>query len=123
MSLLITKTNSTKANVRKTTLSQKIEFGAASLICITILMVCGLSLMYLTISNKKSTRSYELQQLEKMRAELLDESRVLNAKFAKVQSLNAIKNDPIVTSMNNAKSPLFIRGDTAVASIKNPFYN
>ena len=125
MTLLITKTNSTKANVRKKTLSQKVEFGVVSLLFITIILICSLALTYLSHTNKIATRAYQLKKIENQREKLITESEILNMKISQVQSLLAIESDPMVASMERYDAPIFIRVDTAVASNdnKNPFYN
>lgn len=125
MPLLLTKTNSTKRQVRKKTLSQKVEFGATSLIVVTILLVCSLALTYLAHTNKIATRAYQLRKIEHEREDLITQSEILNMKISQVQSLIAIENDPKVAAMHNSTTPTFMRGDTAVASNEsnNPFYN
>jgi hypothetical protein len=125
MPLLITKGNNLKPHVRKTTLSQKVEFGVVSLIFITIVLVCSLALTYLAHTNKIATRAYQLKKIEQERESLITESQILNMKISQVQSLVAIENDPIIASMRSFEAPIFIRGDTAVAASenKNPFYN
>lgn len=116
MSLLITKTNSTKVGVRKRTLSQTIEFGAISLIVVTMVLICILSLVYLTHTNKIATRGYQLKQLEYERKQLITENEAWNLKISQAQSILTLEQDPKIAAMLNTSTPKFIRGDTAVAS-------
>lgn len=116
MTLLITKTNSAKVGVRKKTLSQTIEFGAMSLVVVTMLLICILSLVYLTHSNKNATRAYQLKALEYDRAKLITENESWNLKISQVQSILTLEQDPKIISMQDSTAPRFMRGDTAVAS-------
>lgn len=116
MTLLITKNSSTKVGVRKKTLSQTIEFGAMSLIVVTMVLICVLSLVYLTHSNKNATRAYQLKSLESERGKLITENESWNLKISQVQSILTLEQDPKIISMQDSSTPKFIRGDTAVAS-------
>lgn len=116
MPLLITKSNTTKSGIRKKTLSQTIEFGAMSLIAVTAMLICILSLVYLTHTNKTATRAYQLTQLKVERDRLIKENEAWNLKISKVQSLLTLQEDNKIQAMVESGVPHFVRGDTAVAS-------
>lgn len=104
------------SNVRKRTLSQKVEVGMTSLVFVTIVLVAIISLVYLAHANRNATKGYALKSLELRRSKLITENEVWDMQIAKVKSLNSIQNDPKVLSMVKADQPMFVRGDTAIAS-------
>ncbi len=117
---------SRKKTIRnKRTLSEKVEISIFSLLFISISLICLLALTYLSHTNKISTKTYQLMQLKKEREALITEGELLNIKISKVQSLGLIEDDPVIANMHTYDTPVFIRGDTAVASneYSNPFYN
>lgn len=103
-------------NVRKKTLSQKIEFGMTSLTFFTIILVAIISLVYLAHANRNATKGYALKNLELRRSQLLTENEVWDMQIAQVKSLQALQNDPKIRTMVKADQPLFVRGDTAIAA-------
>jgi hypothetical protein len=103
-------------NVRKRTLSQKIEFGMTSLTFLTIILVAIVSLVYLAHANSNATKGYALKNLELRRSQLLTENEVLEMQIAQVKSLQALQSDPKIRSMVKADTPMFVRGDSAIAS-------
>jgi hypothetical protein len=103
-------------NVRKRTLSQKIEFGMTSLTFFTIILVAIVSLVYLAHANRNATKGYALKNLELKRSQLITENEVWDMQIAQVKSLQALQNDPKISMMVKAEQPLFVRGDTAIAS-------
>lgn len=103
-------------NVRKRTLSQKIEFGMTSLTFFTIILVAIISLVYLAHANRNATKGYALKSLELRRSQLLTENEVWDMQIAQVKSLQALQSDPKIQTMVKADQPLFVRGDTAIAS-------
>lgn len=103
-------------NVRKRTLSQKIEFGVTSLTFFTIVLIAIISLVYLAHANRNATKGYALKSLEIQRSQLLTENEVWDMQIAQVKSLQALENDPKIKTMVKADQPMFVRGDTAIAS-------
>lgn len=103
-------------NVRKRTLSQKIEFGMTSLTFFTIILVAIISLVYLAHANRNATKGYALKNLELKRSQLITENEVWDMQIAQIKSLQALENDPKIRSMVKADQPLFVRGDTAIAA-------
>ena len=108
--------NKYSENVRKRTLSQKIEFGMTSLTFFTIILVAVISLVYLAHANRNATKGYALKNLELRRSQLLTENEVWDMQIAQVKSLQALESDPKIRSMVKADQPLFVRGDSAIAS-------
>jgi len=108
--------NKASENVRKRTLSQKVEVGMTSLIFVTVVLVAVISLVYLAHSNSNATKGYSLKSLELRRSKLLTENEVWDMQIAQVKSLEAIQNDPKILSMKKAIQPKFVRGDTAIAA-------
>jgi|GEM_PF-392672 len=103
-------------NVRKRTLSQKIEFGMTSLTFLTIILVAIVSLVYLAHANSNATKGYALKNLELRRAQLLTENEVWDMQISQIKSLQALQSDPKIRSMVKADTPMFVRGDSAIAS-------
>lgn len=103
-------------NVRKRTLSQKIEFGMTSLTFFTIILVAIISLVYLAHANRNATKGYALKNLELKRSQLITENEVWDMQISQVKSLQALQNDPKIRTMVKAEQPLFVRGDTAIAA-------
>lgn len=108
--------NQSDASVRKKTLSQKVEVGVTSLVFATITLVAIISLAYLANANRNATKGYALKALEAKRSQLIIENEVWDMEIAKVQALSNLQNDPTVTRMVRANEPLYLRGDTAIAS-------
>ena len=115
MSAALLESNPT-AKVRKNPLSHKVEVGINALVFVTIALVAIISLAYLANSNRNATKGYALKNLELQRSQLLTENEVWDMEIARVQALANIQNDPKVKSMVKTDTPLFIRGDTAIAS-------
>ena len=103
-------------NVRKRTLSQKIEFGMTSLTFFTIILVAIISLVYLAHANRNATKGYALKSLELKRTQLLTENEVWDMQISQVKSLQTLQNDPKIQRMVKADQPLFVRGDSAIAA-------
>ena len=103
-------------NVRKRTLSQKIEFGVTSLTFFTIILIAIISLVYLAHANRNATKGYALKSLELRRGQLLTENEVWDMQIAQVKSLQSLENDPKIRTMVKADQPMFVRGDSAIAS-------
>ena len=103
------------SNVRKRTLSQKVEVGLTSLVLVTIVLIAIISLVYLAHSNRNATKGYALKNLELRRTNLMTENEVWDMQIAQVKSLEAIQSDPKILSMVKAVSPKYVRGDTAIA--------
>jgi hypothetical protein len=70
----------------------------------------------LAYSNQNATKGYALKNLEMERTQLLTENEVWDMEIARVQALSNIQNDPKVLSMVKTDQPMFVRGDTAIAS-------
>ena len=115
MSAALLESNPT-AKVRKNPLSHKVEVGINALVFVIIVLVAIISLAYLANSNRNATKGYALKNLELQRSQLLTENEVWDMEIARVQALANIQNDPKVKSMVKTDTPLFIRGDTAIAS-------
>lgn len=103
-------------NVRKRTLSQKIELGMTSLTFFTVILIAIISLVYLAHANRNATKGYALKNLEIKRSHLLIENEVLDMQISQVKSLQTLKNDDKIRMMVKANQPLFVRGDSAIAS-------
>lgn len=108
--------NNPTARVRKDPLSHKVEVGVNSLVFVIIALVAIISLVYLANSNRNATKGYALKNLEIERSQLLTENEIWNMEIARVQALANIQNDPKVKSMVKTDTPMFIRGDTAIAA-------
>lgn len=116
MSAILISENRTAQSVRRNPLSKKIQAGVSSLIFVIVSLVLIVSLAYLANTNKNATKGYALKNLEMQRSHLLTENEVWDMEIAKVQALSNIQNDPKIKSMVKSTSPMFVRGDTAIAS-------
>jgi hypothetical protein len=103
-------------NVRKRTLSQKVEFGITSLTFLTIVLIAIISLVYLAHANRNATKGYALKSLELKRSQLITENEVWDMQISEVKALKNLQSDPKIASMVKADQPLFVRGDTAIAA-------
>ncbi|MBN2096063.1 hypothetical protein JW752_01550 [Candidatus Peregrinibacteria bacterium] len=102
--------------MRRDPLSHKVEVGVNALVFVIIALVAFISLAYLANSNQNATKGYALKNLEVQRSQLLTENEVWDMEIARVQALANIQNDPKIQRMVKTDTPLFIRGDTAIAS-------
>jgi hypothetical protein len=116
MSAALYNINNPEEKVRKNTLSQKVEVGVNALVFAIIVLVALISLIYLAYSNRNATKGYALKNLEMERSQLLTENEVWDMEIARVQALSNIQNDPKIRSMVKTDEPMFVRGDTAIAS-------
>ena len=108
--------NKTRPAVRKKTLSQRIEFGKTSLTFLTIILIAVVSLVYLGHANQNATQGYILKELEQSQAELMTQNEILDMKVSEVKSLKNLQADEKIASMIKVDEPMFVRGDTAIAS-------
>ena len=108
--------NNSINKVRKNTLSQRVELSVNALVFVIIGLVVIISLAYLWNSNANATKGYALKNLELQRTNLVTQNEVMDMEIARVQALDKIQNDPKVKTMVRADQPLFVRGDTAIAS-------
>lgn len=102
--------------IQKKPLSKKVEIGINSLSFVIVILIAIISLAYLVNANKNATKGYALKTLEVKRTQLLTENEIWDMQIAKAQSLATIQNDPRIKKMVQVEKPLFIRGDTAIAS-------
>jgi hypothetical protein len=117
--ILVTATRNTRPGIKKTTLSHKVRVGSVSLTIILILMTSVVSLIYLLYANRNATKGYVIKNLEQERTDLVLEAEKWDMQIAKAKSLDSIKNSPLVANMiKYSDQPLFIRGDSAVATSK-----
>ncbi len=116
MSAALYLNNNPTSRVRKNTLSHKVEVGVNALVFVIISLVVVISLVYLANSNRNATKGYALKNLEVERTQLLTENEVWNMEIARVQALANIQSDPKVRAMVKTTTPMFIRGDTAIAA-------
>ena len=108
--------NNPTSKVRKNTLSRKVEVSVNALVFVIIVLVAIISLAYLANANKNATKGYALKTLELKRSQLLTENEVWDMEIARVQALANIQNDPKVKTMVKTDTPMFVRGDTAIAA-------
>ena len=102
--------------VRRDPLSHKVEVGVNALVFVIIALVAFISLAYLANSNRNATKGYALKNFEIERSQLLTENEVWDMEIARVQALASIQNDPKIQRMVKTDTPMFIRGDTAIAA-------
>ena len=102
-------------SMRKETLSKKVEAGVTSLIFVVIVLIAVISLIFLSHSNRNATKGYALKNLEIQRLELLTENEVWDMEISQVKSLDSIQSDPKILSMIKADTPMYVRGDSAIA--------
>lgn len=109
-------TSNPTASVRKEPLSRKVEVGMNALLFVIISLVAVISLLFLANANRNATKGYALKSLEYERTQLLTENEIWDMEIARVQALAAIQNDDAIKRMVKADQPMFVRGDTAIAS-------
>ncbi len=102
-------------NMRKKTLSQKVEVGVTSLLSVIGVLIVVIGLVFLSHSNKNATKGYALKNLEVQRLQLLTENEVWDMEISQVKSLDSLQNDPKILSMIKSETPMYVRGDSAIA--------
>lgn len=78
-------------------------------------LIVLLALLILLHHNLNATKGYKLRTLERARSQLILQQEVLNMQIAKSQSLETLKNDPIVQNMLKPKNPKYIQTDSTYA--------
>jgi len=101
--------------MRKRPLSERVELGIGAFTFITVTIICVLSLVFLSHSNRVATKGYELKILQDKRQDLLRKNEVLSMQIADLQTLESLANDNTIRTMVKAERPKYIRTDTAVA--------
>lgn len=115
--ILVTATRNNRIGERKTTLSQKVHIGSVSLTIILIMLTSIVSMIYLLYANKNATQGYIIKNFQQERTNLILEAERWDMLIAKAKSLDVLKSSPLVSTMVKYKDPpLFIRGDSAVAT-------
>jgi hypothetical protein len=71
-------------------------------------LILILALLILFHENANATKGYRLRTLERQRSQLLLEDEVLNMQIAQQQSLETLQNDPVVQSMQQPRSPVYL---------------
>jgi hypothetical protein len=116
-SILVTATRTVRPGIKKRTLSEHVHMGSVSLTITLIIFTSLVSLAYLLYANQTATKGYVFKTLEQQRTALILEGQKWDMKIATAKSLDRLKENPLVADMREHKDdPLFIRGDTAVAS-------
>ncbi len=110
--------NPARKRIKKRTLSERMETGLTATLFVMIAVICLLSLLFLSHSNRVATKGHVLKVLREERASLITQNEVLGMKIADLQSLENLESDPKIASMVDAEKPKFIRGDTAIAQNK-----
>ena len=103
----------------KRPLSERVELGVGAFLFITVAIICLLSLLFLSHSNRVATKGYELKQLQVKRADLMRDNEVLSMQIADLQALDALENDATIRLMVKVDRPQYIRTDTAVAQAED----
>lgn len=117
--ILVTETRNIRTGLKKKTLSEHIKIGSVTITITLIVFISIVSIIYLLYANKNATKGYVFKTLEQERTNLILEGEKWDMLIAKSKSLNSIKQSPLVSHMISIKEqPLFIRGDTAVATTK-----
>ena len=91
------------------------RLGKFSLGFIAVLLVALFSLLYLSQSNKMAVRGFDITELERQRAELLDERERLEVEASRRQSIQQIEEGLKNSGMVPAKKINYVTVSTAVA--------
>jgi len=117
MSTFFVESPADRRKITKKTLSQRVEVGITAVLFVMLVVICLLSLLFLSHTNRVATKGHRIVALRNERNNLLIENEILGMQIADLQSLRNLENDPQILKMINAEKPKFIRGDTAVAQI------
>jgi len=113
--LILTRGNSVRRGVRRSTLSKNVYIGTFSLMVLLILFVCLMSILFLVHYNNMATKGYVLKRLEVERQALLAEQEIKDMHLAEITSLEALKNRDKVAAMYNVNDKMFIMEETGIA--------
>lgn len=72
---------------------QVLKFGPISLKIITVLALTTLALLYLAQSQSRSTKGYEVKDLEKQKAKIGEQNEELNIHASRLRSIKNIQGD------------------------------
>lgn len=106
--LTITNSDTDKTGIRKKTISSKINLGPVTLTIITIVLVCLLSLFYLSQIFTSSTKGYEMSDLEKRASGLREENRKLEIKAAELKSYKLLEEEAKKLNMVSPEKIIYI---------------
>lgn len=85
--------------IRRRTLKQQIEMGAATLTFIIFALIAVISLIYLAHANRTATRGYILKTIEDQQNNLITEMEILKQQTSEAKSLTTIQNSQTVKNM------------------------
>ena len=100
---------------RRHSLGRLMTSSTALLLTVIGALIIVLALLILFHHNLNATKGYKLRTLEHARSQLLLEQEVLNMQIAKSQSLETLRNDVQILSMQKPVKPTYVKGDAAVA--------
>ncbi|MDP2918300.1 MAG: cell division protein FtsL [bacterium] len=105
---------------RKKTLRRKVKIGPVALCFVTILLLCLVSLFYLTQGNQVATKGYEIKDLENKLNNLKEENRKLELEAASLQSVRNVEEGAKKLNMVPIEKMSYVTtSGTAVALKKN----
>lgn len=89
--LTITNSRSPQRGFRRRTISRKVQTGPVALTIVTILLVCFISLLFLTQVFQTSTTGYQINELKDRAEDLRQENRQLEIKSAELRSMKNLE--------------------------------
>lgn len=78
-------------------------------------LIVVLALLILFHHNLNATKGYKLRSLEFARSQLLINQETVNTDIAKAQALKTFQDDPVITAMQPAVKPTYIKQESSIA--------
>ncbi len=98
-------------NARRAPLSRKILLSSTIFIVVLIGMIIVISMLYLVEFNKISTMGIQIDELKKVRDNIIVENEVWNMRIASLKSLDVIQNQEIIRKMVNINEVEFLESE------------
>lgn len=98
-------------NIRRAPLSRKILLSSTIFIVVLIGMIITISMLYLVEFNKISTMGIQIDELKKVRDNIIVENEVWNMRIASLKSLDVIQTQEIIKKMVNINEVEFLESE------------
>ncbi len=118
--LTLSKSGDIQKDKRKKTIRGKIKVGPVTLCFVTIILLCLVSLFYLTQANQIATTGYEIKDLEDKLNKLTEENHKLELRAAELQSVRNVEEGVKKLNMVPLQKVIYVSSEgTTVALKKN----
>lgn len=116
--LTLSKSGDIQRGKRKKAIRGKIKIGPVTLCFVTIILLCLISLFYLTQANQIATKGYEIKDLEDRLDNLKEENRGLELRAAELQSVRNVEEGVKKLNMVPLQKVVYISSEGTVVALK-----